>query len=1272
MARLACASGSGPLATPAWQTGVTSAQNAAGERRPGELFAGLTAKLLLLSLITVSFITLSILPGVAAPTVWVQPSLARVGPDAPAGSGASINLYAAKGESESFQIIVRAPTGGLTGVNVVAPDLDGPEFTLYREHYVYLSRGSSDWATNVNKPLGAGWYPDGLIPFVNPATGADLTGATLDAVPFNLAAGKNQAIWVDVYVPRTANAGQYQGTFTVTSNQGSATVNLNLTVWNFELPVTPALDSSFLYWTIGDQVQPRQELLRNRIMPTNVSASSSGSLLSEGLGAVNLGFWSGADGSTCTITNSPPSASTVAAKAASYPDGLHLYAYTADEISHCSGLLPTMAQYADALHSAGVDQLITMPPTVGWEDVVDIWVELPKQYAASSVQAALGRGDEVWSYNCLQQDDYSPKWLLDYAPINYRIQPGFINQSLGMTGLLYWRVDFWTSDAWNDLTRFSASYPGEGVLVYPAAQVGLSGVVPSLRLKWLRDGADDYDYMQLLKERGEGDWALNLARTIGPDWRNWTRDPNALESARRQLGEKLNSLSAPEEHELTVSAGANPTTIPSAGQTQLQASASDTLGHDIASWSWSDGGGGGAFLPSAAAQNPTYKAAENSTGSSRAVELTVTATCDGPSALSDSDSVVITVQSTSHEFSVSASASPSTVASGGVAALSATASDSLDHGVASWSWSDGGAGGVFAPSAAVANPSYTAPANAGDTDLAVTLMVSATCDGPSPLTAQDTISVMVTPAAHLLSVTAGVSPTTVTPGGVADLSATALDTHNHSIAAWQWSDGGAGGVFSPSASVQNPSYQAPRNTSGEVLSVVFMVSATCAGPPPISASDTVTLSVLSEQQELSVTVTEPQPSTVESEGLADLSADASGSVLEEEVSWEWDDAAAGGSFSPSPYTRAPKYRAPKNKTGQPMSVTLKVTGVAASPAPMSDTAATSITVAPAAHTLVVRAYANPSIVSWKGKTYLSAYAEDSLDHEIAEWHWSDNGAGGSFTPSANIPNPTYRASANDTVGQEFVILEVTAVCAGEEPISARAFVSILIEEKTNIKVRALKEAESSAESSDQFTITPWAQVGEVVYPTFSDVPKDSWAYEAVEACYDAGLVSGYPDGSYGLDLPVTRALAAVYLARALAGGDELVPAGPAEASFADVPADHWAYRYVEYARARGLIAGFPDGTFRPQEQVTRAQTAAFLARALATPTETGGLVGYEPPATPTFSDVPSGHWAYSYVEYLAAAGVVSGYEDARYLPDGLCTRGQIAVYFSRAFELSRT
>jgi len=61
-------------------------------------------------------------------------------------------------------------------------------------------------------------------------------------------------------------------------------------------------------------------------------------------------------------------------------------------------------------------------------------------------------------------------------------------------------------------------------------------------LKYIRDGVDDYEYINILKNLGWGSWALGVARTVGPDWRNWTRDTNALESARQQLGNQIELL----------------------------------------------------------------------------------------------------------------------------------------------------------------------------------------------------------------------------------------------------------------------------------------------------------------------------------------------------------------------------------------------------------------------------------------------------------------------------------------------------------------------------------------------------------------------------------------------------------------------------------------------------------------------------------------------------------------------------------------------------------
>ena len=506
-----------------------------------------------------------LLPGRAGaqPVVWVASDMVRIGASDAPGSGTQAQLWAGRGECEAFQIIVRAPSGGLSNVNVTVSDLSGPggqtiprsSYALYREKYVYVSPGSPNWGGS-NQPLGAGWYPDALIPFTDPATGAPLSGASLQAVPFNLAGNTNQPIWVDLLVPRSAPAGQYNGTFTVTSAQGSVSGSVVLNVWNFTLPLTPSLHSSFLYWTAGS-LAAQEELLRHKIAPLATSPSNQSLLMnSYGLGSTGLPFWSGADVSTCSMSPAP-SVSQFQASASAQQPGLLLYDYSADEIGNCSNLITTIKQWAYNMHQAGVKNLITMSPNpLLYDDgsgtgrsAVDIWTMLPIMYDqnVSAVNYVLQKGDAAWSYNALVQDSYSPKWLIDFAPMNFRIQPGFISQALGLTGMLYWRVDDWSSDPWNQVnntgTFSSNNYPGEGMLVYPGQQVGINGVVASMRLKYLREGVEDYEYVQMLKNLGQGTWAMNLVRTIASSWSNWTRDPNALASVRMQLGQQLHSLS---------------------------------------------------------------------------------------------------------------------------------------------------------------------------------------------------------------------------------------------------------------------------------------------------------------------------------------------------------------------------------------------------------------------------------------------------------------------------------------------------------------------------------------------------------------------------------------------------------------------------------------------------------------------------------------------------------------------------------------------------------
>jgi len=479
----------------------------------------------------------------------------------PSGSNTDVSLAAARGEYESFQIVVSGASQGVGNVNVTISDLQGPggntiprsSFTLYREKYMHVTSSSPNWKGS-NQPMGAGWYADALIPFTDPETGKPLSGARLTAVPFDVKSGLNQPIWVDLLVPRTAEPGKYTGSYTVSSNQGSFTGSIALKVWNFTLPVAPALKSSFLFFQAGSLAADR-ELLRNKVSPLSTSPSDQESLMKDGLSATQTGPFSGADIGRCNMSPSPSTGQFKSMAAAQHP-GLMLYDYSADEIGHCSNLYPTIRQWANNMHQAGIKNLISMSPTPALYDdgsgtgrsAVDIWVLLPVMYNNSQKQVGevMKKGDSVWSYNTLVQDAYSPKWEIDFSPVDFRIQPGFISQSLKLSGMLYWRVDKWPSDPWNDVnnagTYASANYPGEGMLVYPGQPVGVKGVVASMRLKWLRDGVEDYDYMQILKELGKQDLAMQIARSVGPDWTNWTRDANAIEAARLKLGEAIDQI----------------------------------------------------------------------------------------------------------------------------------------------------------------------------------------------------------------------------------------------------------------------------------------------------------------------------------------------------------------------------------------------------------------------------------------------------------------------------------------------------------------------------------------------------------------------------------------------------------------------------------------------------------------------------------------------------------------------------------------------------------
>lgn len=165
------------------------------------------------------------------------------------------------------------------------------------------------------------------------------------------------------------------------------------------------------------------------------------------------------------------------------------------------------------------------------------------------------------------------------------------------------------------------------------------------------------------------------------------------------------------------------------------------------------------------------------------------------------------------------------------------------------------------------------------------------------------------------------------------------------------------------------------------------------------------------------------------------------------------------------------------------------------------------------------------------------------------------------------------------------------------------------------------------------------------------VPKDvvGTEYEkAVARLVAFGVLDGYKDGTYRPEQDVTRAEFAKILVEALGIG-KAAEAAKGKVTFKDVPASHWASGYVNTASGEGLLKGFPDGTFKPEDQVTYAEALTMLVRA----------VGYQ-------DEFLKGVWPGSHIAKAAEVGITAGvnFADAR----GFANRGNVAQVVNNTLD----
>lgn len=123
----------------------------------------------------------------------------------------------------------------------------------------------------------------------------------------------------------------------------------------------------------------------------------------------------------------------------------------------------------------------------------------------------------------------------------------------------------------------------------------------------------------------------------------------------------------------------------------------------------------------------------------------------------------------------------------------------------------------------------------------------------------------------------------------------------------------------------------------------------------------------------------------------------------------------------------------------------------------------------------------------------------------------------------------------------------------------------------------------------------------------------------------------------------------------LSYGDDL-PDGMYQASFPDVDSDAWFNKYIGYLEDKDVLSGYEDGTFRPMDTITRGEISAVIARA-----QRYDLISYNG----IFTDVTENDWAKDYTETLADKNIVSGYEDGTFGPYSPLTRAEAVAIINR-------
>jgi hypothetical protein len=249
--------------------------------------------------------------------------------------------------------------------------------------------------------------------------------------------------------------------------------------------------------------------------------------------------------------------------------------------------------------------------------------------------------------------------------------------------------------------------------------------------------------------------------------------------------------------------------------------------------------------------------------------------------------------------------------------------------------------------------------------------------------------------------------------------------------------------------------------------------------------------------------------------------------------------------------------------------------------------------------------------------------------------------GGSFLPSTSCQTNWVSYSNSDNPGCAFGLDEVWAYSNnGPFAFGCSSFY--------------FKSALVHSAAFDYDGPCDYYQIGPDGSPLYySDVLYEHPFYSAITSLAEQGYVTGYPDGTYRPTAVVTRGALSETLYR-MAGRPDI---GDAVSPFSDVPESHLFHDAITWMALRGHASGYPDGTYRPGDPVTRQTASAMLYHyAGSQPLED------LPVPVPEFADVGDDHPFADQIQWMVGAGVAKGYNDGTFGPTFVLTRQGMAQF----------